>query len=508
MDYIINYENIKWKNIEELNSKYKKIVNNYFNNNNNNIKFNIINNILIINVDDWGIEHFYINNINENILNNDINIDIENIYKKISYNNLAKLDFNFLGNLKNKSSSNLSDIDNYSDFKKKEHTDDIYNTDDTNRANDTDDTYDTDDTDDTDEAYYKNNINNINNISNTSNTNNTSNINDISNNKINNFSKEISNENSNFIDNNIKNDLINYLKKNESKKYKNYIMYCKDITDITNIGLCIQIGNWQVFLEMEAYIDNLKKIEYNIYFVIIDSEFNYEIFEYLKNKYNNFVILIAPNKGMDIGLFLINLHYLHSNNINHDYLIKIHTKSDSNFRNKCIYNLIGSYDIIIENLKLLNKEDIGMISGNYTLNYNQVPIVFNNNSYYLNILSRYFYNNDIDNTYLEFAVGTFFIVNAKYFKIIDIPSIEYFYDKFNDFNTFDYHWYSIHYNLDINKKKYVLEHYNSNPDNYKNSLNYYIRTKDLKYRDYMIEHAYERFFGYIIKKNNLLIVPK
>lgn len=415
MDCNLNIENIIWNDIEELDNKYKKLIEIYFKD--SYIKFNISKNILQILVENWGIENFYINNIENNLYINDIDskIKLEN-NKKISYDNLINLE------------------------------------------ND-------------------------------------------------NILKKISSDNSLGNIDNIDNNLIKYLNNNE-KKNKYYSIYYKNILEIENIGLSIQIGNWNVFLEMEIFIDNLKKIEYNVYFVIVEEQFNVENFEYLKNKYINCVILVTSNRGMDIGLFLINLHFLRMNNISHDYLIKLHTKTDDNFRNKSIHNLIGSHDIIINNLKLLSKKNIGMIAGHCIFNYEDLPNVFNTNLYYLNILSRYFYNNDIENKYLEFAVGTFFIVKNKIFDIINISSIEYFYEKFNNFDTFDYHWYCTHYKLDINKKKYVLEHYNSNPDNYKNSLNYFIRTKDFNHRDFMIEHAYERFLGYIIKKNNLSIISQ
>ena len=442
MDYNLNIENIIWSDIEELDNKYKKLIENYFKN--SSIKFNISKNILQIYVENWGIEKFYINNIENNLYINDIDskIKLEN-NKKISYDNLINLDSTNI--LKKISSNNILDTN------------------------------------------IENNI-----IDN-------DNINDDINDNIN----DDINDN---INDNINNNLLKYSNKNKIKKNKYYSIYYKNLIEIEIIGLCIQIGNWNVFLEMEIFIDNLKKIEYNIYFVIVEDQFNFENFEYLKNKYTNCVILVTSNRGMDIGLFLINLHFLRLNNINHDYLIKLHTKTDNNFRNRSIYNLIGSYDIIINNLKLLSKKNIGMIAGHCVFNYDDLPNVFNTNLYYLNILSRYFYNNDIEHKYLEFAVGTFFIVKNKCFDIIDIQSIEYFYEKFNNFDTFDYHWYCMHYKLDINKKKYVLEHYNSNPDNYKNSLNYYIRTKDFNYRDFMIEHGYERFLGYIIKKNGLSIV--
>ena len=87
MDYNLNIENIIWNDIEKLDSKYKKLIENYFKN--SAIKFNISKNILQILVENWGIEHFYINNIENNLYINDVDskIKLEN-NKKFSYDNL------------------------------------------------------------------------------------------------------------------------------------------------------------------------------------------------------------------------------------------------------------------------------------------------------------------------------------------------------------------------------------------------------------------------------------
>ena len=75
MDYNLNIENIIWSDIEELDNKYKKLIENYFKN--SSIKFNISKNILQIYVENWGIEKFYINNIENNLYINDIDSKIK-----------------------------------------------------------------------------------------------------------------------------------------------------------------------------------------------------------------------------------------------------------------------------------------------------------------------------------------------------------------------------------------------------------------------------------------------
>ena len=44
------------------------------------------------------------------------------------------------------------------------------------------------------------------------------------------------------------------------------------------------------------------------------------------------------------------------------------------------------------------------------------------------------------------------------------------------------------------------------PKNYKNNLDFQKKTACSGMRDFMIEHALERFFGYLCKKNDLTMV--
>jgi hypothetical protein len=187
--------------------------------------------------------------------------------------------------------------------------------------------------------------------------------------------------------------------------------------NVCNIAILLQIGNWDTFLKMEKYLNNFNKININIYFVIINDIINIEKINYLKKKYKEIVIIIAENKGMDIGLFLLALHYINSNNYYHDYIIKLHTKTNDEFRDNVLINLIGDENIIINNLKKISKENIGMISGSNIFNYYENNDVFNSNYYHTANIIKYLYNENVNNDYLEFVAGTFFICKYKIFKI-------------------------------------------------------------------------------------------
>lgn len=298
-----------------------------------------------------------------------------------------------------------------------------------------------------------------------------------------------------------------YIKNQALCKNQYYDIKYNSIKSIYNIAILIQIGNWNVFLKMENYLLNFKDINHNIYFTIIDKQIKPENIIYLQNKYQNIVILICENKGMDIGLFLMALHYIQKQNYKHDYIIKIHTKTNDSFRNQSLYNLMGSSEIIINNIKKLNNNNNGMISGNtiYSYNHDKDPFIYN--LYYLDQLIKYLYNENINFNKMEFSAGTFFIIKNDVFDILNITNIEYIYNMLNNNESLDYYWYSIFYNFNINNKNEIYNDYIiSKKNKYANNINYSIRTNKPGLRDCMIEHSIERLFGYICKNKNLNIV--
>jgi hypothetical protein len=296
-----------------------------------------------------------------------------------------------------------------------------------------------------------------------------------------------------------------YLNNNKLNVF--YKIHYENIIKLHNIAVCIQIGSYVTFKKMEMYLENFKNININIYFSLINDIVNEINIEYLKNKYPESVILSGENKGMDIGLFFITLHYIKLKKYSYDYLFKIHTKTNDNFRNETLNNLIGSYQKIINNIKLLSKKENGMISGNTIHKYSDEPGIFKSNFYHLENIISYLYNEKIINSNLQFAAATFFIVKFKIFNIFTIDKIEYIYENLNNQETLDYYWYSVFYNLNINNKQNIYKDYMNNQNTkYPNNIKYQVKTSKSGLRDCMIEHAFERLFGYICKKNGFNIV--
>ena len=305
----------------------------------------------------------------------------------------------------------------------------------------------------------------------------------------------------------IENDIKGYTDLKKSSESEYFDTYYDNFNKIYDIAISVQIGNWNTFKKMESYLNNFNSININFYFVLIKDITNIENLSYLKEKYKYSVILTAENRGMDIGLFFISLLYMRLKNYNHDYLFKIHTKTDDHFRNQTLEKLFGSYDRIIENIKLLNNPNVGMLSGNSIYKFRDHPNVFLSNYYHLQNSVQYLYNENINNNYLEFVAGTMFFVKLKLFSILTMDVLEYFYKNLNNIDTLDYYWYSIFYKININNKDHIYNDYMNNKNHkHPNNISFQLKTGRTGLRDSMIEHAMERLFGYIIRKNNHEII--
>ena len=292
------------------------------------------------------------------------------------------------------------------------------------------------------------------------------------------------------------------------KKFNYYKIEYENIKKFFEFGVLIQIGKWETFSKMLHYIDIISNIECNYYITIVEEEANKDNIDLIKSKLKNSVILIVKNKGMDIGPFLANLLYLKINNIKPKYILKIHTKTDDRFREHVLNHLIGSESIILNNiLKLKSNDNLGMLTGTLIFNTLNNNSFFDNHIYYLDYLSKILLFENLERFKLEFAIGTFFYSKYEIFDIFNEVNIKFIYNKLNDESTLDTNWYSIFYNLNTNDTNKIEKHYKENSKkNYKNNLDFQKKTACSGMRDFMIEHALERFFGYLCKKNDLTMV--
>ena len=294
--------------------------------------------------------------------------------------------------------------------------------------------------------------------------------------------------------------------KNDNNKYYN-VLY-QNIKEKKDNIFIIQVGNFNTLEKMYHYLDTLNEVQENYLIALVENQSSDKRLNILKKKLKNLVIIEVKNKGMDIGIFLASLLYLRENNLKYKYLVKIHTKTDDRFREHVCDHLIGSKKCIQNNfLKMDQNPNIGMLNGTLIFNFHKNNSFFNNHMKYLYYLTEIILNEKLDIDKLEFAVGTFFYSRFDVFDTLDSNHLKLIYNQLNDFESLDINWYSIFYNLKNKSDEYIIEHWNNNREkNFGNNLELQYKTDCQGMRDFMLEHALERFFGYLNKNKNYTMV--
>ena len=119
---------------------------------------------------------------------------------------------------------------------------------------------------------------------------------------------------------------------------------------MTNIGLLIQIANYNVWNKLKFIINNFNDNIILMLHLNKDMLSKSEIIEY-KKEFPNAIFTYGENKGMDIYGFFLQIEYIIKNNIQLDYICKIHTKSDDRWRNDMINPLCGAKESVLNCIK-------------------------------------------------------------------------------------------------------------------------------------------------------------
>jgi hypothetical protein len=271
------------------------------------------------------------------------------------------------------------------------------------------------------------------------------------------------------------------IKKNN---YENEFVCNLHINDITNFDL--------IYGE---YIDNLL-LEFNI-------TITYCVGEILENVLNyNVNIIKIQNKGYDIGGKICFLQFLFNENIQYQYILFLHSKSNIDKRKQYFKPLIKNLNRIKITKNLLKYKNIYSIFPDIIwYDYNNNKNFTSNNKYFYNINN---YNEIIDylnitNTDKIFPEGNCFICNRIITDFIFKNNYKLFYNILNINNSFDLNWFKIYYknqNLQINE---CYELYIKNNLYGNNNL---LHNSNLSLPDGMIEHVFERLWINITKHLN------
>jgi len=105
--------------------------------------------------------------------------------------------------------------------------------------------------------------------------------------------------------------------------------WMKNINTETNISILIHLFNEELLHEFLQYIKNIKLVflKVNVIFTINE---NSKIDDFIFSYDASFKVIKMENKGVDIYPFLECIRYIRNNNIDTDFVLKLHTKISIN----------------------------------------------------------------------------------------------------------------------------------------------------------------------------------
>jgi len=231
------------------------------------------------------------------------------------------------------------------------------------------------------------------------------------------------------------------------------------------LALIIHVGNTDVFKDIIETYPKFFNNNLDIYITYNDSN-KYKI---INSLVPNSTKILVENKGMDIGPFLLVVDYFKKNKLSYNYYIKIHTKSDKEWRNKLIKPIYNNLNLFLTNglsnqVEMYGSSDY-LFDVNFTYNYKYVLDILNRNyPDYTNTFKKYCINENTDTCVKKpyFVAGTIFVFNNAYMDLLKKM-------------------------VDINYEYSILE------TGYIQNINEQTASKT---------HAWEYLFGYLIYLNN------
>jgi hypothetical protein len=186
-------------------------------------------------------------------------------------------------------------------------------------------------------------------------------------------------------------------------------------TENRSFAVVVHLYKIDVWEDIYQYLENLYNcnIGYDLYLnIALDNEEDIEKEDYqiLLNKLSqinivkNYYLTLSENKGIDIGGFFKSYLKMIELGLSYKNIIKIHSKTNFNWRFCLLYTLLGSEKIIRANLDLMSQEEIGMIG------HNKTYININEKEHFSKMLNLFDINSDFEG---DFIPGNIFWIKGE-----------------------------------------------------------------------------------------------
>ena len=202
---------------------------------------------------------------------------------------------------------------------------------------------------------------------------------------------------------------------------------------------------------------------------------------------NNFIVLKVENRGYDIGPKFSMINYMNTNNIDYDFVLMLHSKSNPVIRKRFFNKMLGKLDKVVANMS--DTDGIYTINelhdGRMYQNRFKHRIPWGNNAYHMNRIHNLY---SLSKNNYVFPAGNIYILNSTIANYMYDNRFN-VYSRLNTKDTFDYSWFIKNYNNNIYNLSYSEAY--AKYKLYKLPGNN-LYSNRLKKPDAMIEHTFER----------------
>ena len=262
------------------------------------------------------------------------------------------------------------------------------------------------------------------------------------------------------------------------------------------LAVALHLFNFQLFDELYAYLQNLNKAGYK-YDMYVAVPFGGDITT-LRKYWPNAVVTTHENRGFDIASFFSLCQLIRRKK--YDFVLKLHTKSDTNWRKSLIEPLLGTPSKAKAALEAFKDPNVGMVgSRQWTI---PMGVHWGIYQHHIVDICRQW---QVPLVPCQFIGGTVFWVRWSLFsEAMTKVDLEQVITTTNDEDTLDWSWYLLHYpdlrTSGIDTEEKARAHWRDFGKAERRACNVlYGRRRQIPISiDGMIEHAYERFFGLLV----------
>jgi lipopolysaccharide biosynthesis protein len=261
------------------------------------------------------------------------------------------------------------------------------------------------------------------------------------------------------------------------------------------LAVVLHLFNFELLEELHRYLSNLT-YRYDLYVAVPSGS----DLGQLRSYWPQAITTIHENRGFDIASFFTLCTLVLASGKKYDYLLKLHSKSDSKWRRELLEPLLGSSTQAKQALAAFKDPQVGMVGAkHWCFDMGEHWGIYH---HHITEICRSW---QVPLRACRFVGGTTFWVRWSLLEgVLRRVDLSRVIASTNDDNTLDWSWYLLHYAdlrvAGIDTEAKALQHWLTHGRGEGRACNVlYGRKHNIPiWIDGMVEHAYERFFGLLV----------